>query len=78
MRRFLAHTVGHPEAMRADRASQDPADPLLADLRAADAEYHRLCIDIQEPDLRRSDLRLDELAAAVAALAAAVERLRRD
>lgn len=51
-------------------------DPDLVELRDADAEYHRLCIDVQEPMLPREELRLDEMAAAVDRLATAVARLR--
>lgn len=50
---------------------------MLADLRDADAEYHRLCIEIQEPDASASSLPLDELAGAVDSLRAAIDHLRR-
>ena len=45
-------------------------------LRDADAEYHRLCMDIQEPTVPDEELRLDELAEAISALTRAVEDLR--
>ena len=50
----------------------DEADPEIVALRQADAEYHRLCIDIQEPCVPRSELPLEELALAVERLAAAI------
>lgn len=59
------------------RRSEPTDDPELAALRNADAEYHRLCIDIQEPDLPAERLPLDELAGAVAQLVQAVERLQK-
>ncbi len=51
-------------------------DPDLKELRGADAEYHRLCIDVQEPIVALDQLRLDEMATAVDRLASAIARLR--
>jgi hypothetical protein len=62
--------------MRRRRAPEPTDDPDLRALREADAEYHRLCIDIQEPDVPASQLPIEELVSAVAALSSAVERLR--
>ncbi len=45
-------------------------------LRRADEEYHRLCIDIQEPMVAGEQLRLDELAAAADGLRQAIAELR--
>lgn len=60
---------------KAARADPDP-DPDLAELRAADAEYHGVCIDVQEPILPVEALRLDELAAAVERLSRAIAQIR--
>ena len=51
-------------------------DPDLDALRDADHAYHRLCIDIQEPDVPAEALPLDELASAAAALVGAITRLQ--
>ena len=50
-------------------------DPALVELRGADADYHRLCIDIQEPCVATSELLLEELEQVVARLAAAIKVL---
>lgn len=50
-------------------------DPRLEELRNADADYHGLCVDIQEPMLAIEQLRLEEMRAAVERLAAAIEAL---
>ena len=52
------------------------ADPALLELREADAEYHRLCIEIQEPDVPISELPLEELEQAVSRLAASIRGIR--
>ena len=52
------------------------ADPDLKELRDADAEYHRLCIDVQEPMVPLEELCLDEMATAVDRLASVIARLR--
>ncbi len=54
----------------------DEPDPDLKALRDTDAEYHRLCIDVQEPLVALDELRLDEMATAVDRLARAIARLR--
>jgi hypothetical protein len=61
---------------RGKASSARTDDPDLRAKRYADAEYHRLFINIQEPDVAADDLPLDDLTAAVAALTSAVERLR--
>lgn len=53
-------------------AGKDDDDPDVRELKQADAEYHRLCIDIQEPTLALEELRLDADELAVVA-----ERLSR-
>jgi len=62
--------------MRRSPARRADGDPDLRALRDADAEYHRLCVEIQEPDVSADRLPLDELASATAELTAAIERLR--
>ena len=57
-------------------APGDKDDPALVELRQADAEYHRLCIEIQEPYVPKSELPLEELELAVDRLAAAIRAIR--
>ena len=57
------------------REPEPTADPDLADLRKADWEYHRVCIDIQEPNVPVEDLPLEELGEVARSLSNSVERL---
>jgi hypothetical protein len=61
--------------VRKRRVPEPTTDPELEQLRGADDEYHRLCIDIQEPDVPAADLPLEELAEAARRLSESVQRL---
>lgn len=81
--RLDSTAISAPEHARLDAvlrkrkpSPSSSADPDLVVLREADAEYHRLCIDVQEPTVAREELRLDEMAAAVERLARAIARLQ--
>ncbi len=56
----------YPASVSRRRQAEPSSDPGLLALREADREYHRLCIDIQEPDVPAEQLPLDELASVIA------------
>lgn len=62
--------------LRKQKQPVEPVDPRLLPLQDADADYHRLCIDLQAPTVPLEQLPLDELADAARAIIAAVEDLR--
>ena len=68
-------TFSNTAPVRKRRGPEPTDDPDLAELRRADSEYHRLCIDIQEPDVLATELPLEGLAESIRLLSDSVQRL---
>ena len=51
-------------------------DPRLLAIQDADAEYHRLCIDLHDPMVPIEELPLEELAATAQRIVTAIEGLQ--